>query len=90
MATGRAVVAADQGGMPELIENGVNGLLATPNDAPSFTRSIERLIEDPTLRERLGSAARETVRTRYCDTRVARQALDVYEGLVSRRSPAAS
>jgi glycosyltransferase involved in cell wall biosynthesis len=89
MATGRAVIGADQGGMPELIQSGVNGLLATPNDAPSFTRSIERLIENPELRTRLGSAARETVRTRYSHTRVVRQTLDVYEGLVSASSRAA-
>jgi len=83
MAAGRAVVAADQGGMTELIQDGVNGLLATPNDATSFTRSIERLIEDPGLRAGLGARARETVRETYGHTRLARLALDVYEGVVS-------
>jgi glycosyltransferase involved in cell wall biosynthesis len=84
MATGRAVVGADQGGMPELIQHGVNGLLATPNDAQSFTRCIETLIEDKSLRARLGSAARESVRNTYSHTRVAHLALGVYKGLVSR------
>jgi glycosyltransferase involved in cell wall biosynthesis len=89
MAAGRAVVCADQGGMPELIEDGVNGLRAAPGDAVSFVRRIEQLIEDPTLRARLGRAARATIERRHRDTDVARQALDVYQGLVAGRSAAA-
>jgi glycosyltransferase involved in cell wall biosynthesis len=82
MAAGRAVVAADQGGMPELIESGVNGLLAAPGEAASFVRCIEQLIEDPALRERLGRAARETVERSHGHTHVAREAVGVYRELV--------
>jgi glycosyltransferase involved in cell wall biosynthesis len=89
MAAGRAVVCADQGGMPELIEDGVNGLRAAPGDAVSFVRRIEQLIEDPTLRARLGRSARATIERRHRDTDVARQALDVYQELVAGRSAAA-
>ena len=87
MATGRAVVAADQGGMPELIQDGVSGLLARPNDAPSFTRCVARLVEDPALRASLGFAAKERVLNSYSHTSVALRALDVYEGLVSPQRP---
>jgi len=79
MAMGRAVVAADQGGIPEIIQDGVNGLLAEPGDAASFVRRIEHLIEDPGLRARLGSAAKESIRDKYGATDVARLALEVYE-----------
>jgi glycosyltransferase involved in cell wall biosynthesis len=89
MAAGRAVVCADQGGMPELIEDGVNGVLAAPGDAVSFIRRIEQLIEDAPLRARLGRAARATIERRHRDTDVARQALDVYQGLVAGRSASA-
>ena len=61
MAGGKAIVCANQGGMPELIQDGVNGLLATCDDAPSFTAQLERLIGDAALRQRLGSAARQTI-----------------------------
>jgi glycosyltransferase involved in cell wall biosynthesis len=89
MAAGRPVVCADQGGMPELIQNGVSGLLAAPGDAVSFVRRIEQLMEDPALRARLGRAARTTIERGHCDTHVARQALDVYQDLVAGRSAAA-
>lgn len=78
MAAGRAVVASDAGGLPELIEDGVNGLLARSEDVPAFVRQIERLLEDPGLRERLGHAARRTIEERYTDARIAQQSLDHY------------
>ena len=78
MAGGKAIVCANQGGMPELIEDGVNGLLATCDDAPSFTVQLERLIGDVALRERLGGAARQTVVTAHRHTCVAEQAVGVY------------
>lgn len=86
MAAGRAVLCADQGGMPELIQNGVNGLLAAPGDASSFINRIEELIDDSALRAQLGRAARATVERRHGDTHVARQALNVYQDLVAGRS----
>jgi glycosyltransferase involved in cell wall biosynthesis len=76
MAAGRAIVASDAGGLPELIEDGRNGLLAKSGDAQAFARAIERMIEDPALRERLGAAARRTVEERYTDLGIARQSLD--------------
>jgi glycogen synthase len=78
MAAARAIVASDAGGLPELIEDGVNGLLAKSEDVPAFVRQIERLLDDPALRERLGRAARQTVEERYTDVRIAQQSLDHY------------
>ncbi len=78
MAAGRAIVASDAGGLPELIRDGENGLIAKSEDAPAFARQIERLLEDPSLRERLGRAARRTVEERYTDTGIAQQSLDYY------------
>jgi glycogen(starch) synthase len=78
MAAGRAIVASDAGGLPELIEDGANGLLAKSEDAPAFVRQIERLLEDASLRDRLGYVARRTVEERYTDVRIAKQSLDHY------------
>lgn len=61
MAAGRAVIASDSTGMPELIHHRENGLLARTDDASSFVDCLDQLIEDPLLRERLGAAARRTV-----------------------------
>ena len=82
MAAGRSIVASAQGGMPELIQDGVNGLLATTGDAASFVEKIERLIGDASLRARLGAAARETIVRRHAHTDVAQQAVEVYRSAI--------
>jgi glycosyltransferase involved in cell wall biosynthesis len=78
MAAGRAIVASDAGGLPELIRDGENGLIAKSEDAPAFARQIERLLEDAPLRERLGRAARRTVEERYTDVAIAQRSLDYW------------
>ncbi len=83
MAAGRPIVAANQGGMPELIEDGVNGLLARCDDAGSFADAIERLILDADLRARLGPMARRTVEQRHRDTYIGKQSVAVYEATVN-------
>jgi glycosyltransferase involved in cell wall biosynthesis len=78
MAARRAIVSSDAGGLPELIEDGVNGLLARSGDVDSFVASLERLIEDRNLRERLGAAARRTVADFHTDERIAKASLAYY------------
>jgi glycogen(starch) synthase len=85
MAAGRAVVAARQGGMPELITDGVNGLLADTDSAPAFIRQIERLIGDADLRARIGRSARATILASHRHTHVAAQSVDVYRSIVAPR-----
>jgi glycosyltransferase involved in cell wall biosynthesis len=58
MAAGRAIVATDVGGVPALIDDGVEGVLVPPLDAATLSAAIARLLGDPIERERLGSAAR--------------------------------
>jgi glycosyltransferase involved in cell wall biosynthesis len=83
MAAGRAIVASRQGGMPELIDDGVNGLLADTDSAASFIHQIERLIGDEPLRRRLGVAARQTIETAHRHTDVAAQAVAVYRRAIA-------
>jgi glycosyltransferase involved in cell wall biosynthesis len=78
MAAGRAIVSSDQGGMPELIRDGQNGLLARSGDPTSYIACIERLIEDGLLRERLGTAARRTIERSYTDVHIARLSTEYY------------
>src|SRR5690606_3287463 len=58
MASGVPAVGARAGGIPDVIEHEVNGLLFTPLDLGDLTRQVRRLIADPALRERLGRRAR--------------------------------
>jgi len=59
MAMGCAVVAMDAGGVPELIEDGREGLLVPPGDAMALAAAVYRLTCDGPLRKRLGAAARQ-------------------------------
>jgi len=58
MAYGMAVVAADVGGIPEVVETGVDGLLVAPEDPDALAAALCELAADADLRERLGAAAR--------------------------------
>jgi glycosyltransferase involved in cell wall biosynthesis len=59
MAAGLPVVATAVGGVPELVEHGVTGLLVPPGDAGAFAHALGALLSDALLRRRLGNAARE-------------------------------
>lgn len=65
MAVGRPIVAARCGGIPEIVEDGVTGLLVEPGDVAGFASGAIRLLADPTLRERLGSSGRRSAEARF-------------------------
>jgi N-acetyl-alpha-D-glucosaminyl L-malate synthase BshA len=58
MCFGCPSVATSVGGVPEVVESGVSGLLVPAGDADALARGAESLIGDPALRARLGAAAR--------------------------------
>jgi glycosyltransferase involved in cell wall biosynthesis len=62
MSRGRAVIASRLGGIVDIIEDGESGLLVPPGDDVALAAAIQRLIEDPLTRERLGEAARVRAR----------------------------
>jgi glycosyltransferase involved in cell wall biosynthesis len=59
MARGRPVVASEVGGVPELVEPGVNGLLVPPGDAEELASAILTLARDPAGLRRMSTAARQ-------------------------------
>ena len=61
MAAGLPVVASRLSGIPELVTDGISGLLVTPGDAAALADALARLAGDSDLRARLGAAGRETV-----------------------------
>lgn len=58
MSYGRPVIATTVGGIPELIQDGVNGLLCAPGDVKCLAQKITAVVEDASLRARLGVTAR--------------------------------
>jgi glycosyltransferase involved in cell wall biosynthesis len=65
MASGRAVVATAVNGVPDLVEPGCTGLLATPGDPASMARSVLWLLEHPAEAAAMGAAGRERVRSHF-------------------------
>jgi glycosyltransferase involved in cell wall biosynthesis len=65
MAGASPIVATAVGGVPELIEDGVHGLLVQPCDPPALAAAITRLLDDRELATRLGQAARERQRAHH-------------------------
>jgi colanic acid/amylovoran biosynthesis glycosyltransferase len=71
-------------GVPELIRDGVDGLLVAPSDADELARAIARLVDDPALGRELGRAGRRRVLERYdLEKNVARLATIFDERLVT-------
>jgi glycosyltransferase involved in cell wall biosynthesis len=65
MASGCAVVATRAGGMAEIVEDGVTGLLVERDSARSLIAAVSRLLGDKRLRERIGGGARASVIERF-------------------------
>lgn len=61
LAVGTPVISTAVGGVPEVVEDGVNGLLVPSGDAAALARAIGRLTREPGLRERLATAASPSV-----------------------------
>lgn len=58
MALGLPVVASDAGGLPEIVEHGVTGIIVPSTDVPSLVEALGDLLKDPQRRTELGDAAR--------------------------------
>jgi glycosyltransferase involved in cell wall biosynthesis len=84
LAAGRAMVATRVGGTPEVVEDGVTGMLVSPRDPASLARAIERLLDDADLRFRLGAAGRRRVLGRFSMERMVRATEDLYREELDR------
>jgi glycosyltransferase involved in cell wall biosynthesis len=62
---GRAVVATDVGGTPEIVEDGTSALLVAPRDVAALSGALARTLADPALRARLGRAAFASASLRF-------------------------
>jgi len=83
MACGCAVVASRVGGIPEIIEDQVDGLLVEPNDPAALVDAVLRLLRSPSLRQELGTAARRSVERRFSRRVVCAQTAEVYREALS-------
>lgn len=89
MSWGVPVIATPVGGIPQIVTQEVNGLLIPPADIAALRAAIERLLEDPTLRVRLGNAARTTIVSGFSLEDAMRKLDNIYRrfGIVKRGEP---
>lgn len=88
MALGKPVAVSAAAGNLELVSDDINGLLVAPRDPMEWASAIERLLADPALRERLGSAARQTARVDFAMEKTVELTAAVYRTVLRCKGPA--
>jgi glycosyltransferase involved in cell wall biosynthesis len=78
MAAERAVVATRVGGIPEVVEDGVSGVLVPFGDPAALAAAAAALLAEPERRRRLGAAARRRVEAEFAVARMARELESIY------------
>ena len=78
MSAGRPVVATNGGGVPEIVEDGVTGLLVPMNDADSMAAAIDILLKDPERARNMGRLGARVVQERFTISKTAREIEDIY------------
>jgi glycosyltransferase involved in cell wall biosynthesis/GT2 family glycosyltransferase len=85
MQHGKPVIGCRTGGIPEVITDGVNGLLAEPGDQASLAAALSRIMGDADLRRTLGEAGRTAAAEDFSHIRMACDAEKIYRELISER-----
>lgn len=85
MLVGTPCIAAYVGGVPSLVQDGVEGLLYHDSDPFALAGKMEQLLGDPALAARLGANARDIARRRHDPQTVAGQAVNAYRQVLERR-----
>ena len=88
MGTGVPVVTSDIGGLREVVEHGVSGLLTWANNAASLAWGINQVLDDPELAAKLAREGQRRVKEHFGWDRIAGQTVEVYQRVIAeaRRS----
>jgi glycosyltransferase involved in cell wall biosynthesis len=84
MALSRPVVASRVGGIPEMIEDGVSGLLVPPNDPPALASAINRLLSDHPFADMMARRGHDVVHERFCIELMVNSVETIYDEAASR------
>ena len=85
MVLGKPVVASRVGGIPEVVIEGVNGFLVSPDDPQALARQIVKLLKDEDLRRRMGQAGKRMIDERFSAKRMVGDIVNVYEELLKTK-----
>lgn len=81
MAYGVPAVVTDVGGMPELVRDGVTGIVVPPKDSQSLSKAFETLYRDSDLRGRMGQASQQRIDQDFNTVETVRETGDLYKRL---------
>jgi glycosyltransferase involved in cell wall biosynthesis len=84
MSCGKPVVALNTSAMPEVVEDGVTGFLASPHDNADFVRKTLLLLDHEELRLRMGVQARERIERLFRWERAAKETLNIYQQTIEQ------
>jgi glycosyltransferase involved in cell wall biosynthesis len=85
MAVGLPVVATAAGGTPEVVVDGVTGLLVPPRDPDALARAVARLLRDSDLRRTMGQAGRVRAKQRFSIEETVRRTEELYTTLLKEK-----
>lgn len=81
MAAGLPVIGTRLGGIPEVIEENVNGLLLAPGNSEELAAAIEKLIADPAIREKMGRMGRKIYEEKFTAEKMVTNIESLYDEL---------
>lgn len=82
-ACGKPVIVSDVGGLPEVVENGVTGIVVPARDHEKTAKAIEKLVLDEKLRKKMGEAGRKRVAKFYDWNKNVEQMIEIYENILN-------
>jgi glycosyltransferase involved in cell wall biosynthesis len=85
MASSKPVVVSRVGGLAEIVDEGENGFIVSPNNPEEAAIAIERLVKDPSLRIRLGENGKQKVRKFYDWNKCVDSQIENYQQILSNR-----
>ncbi len=90
MAAGLPIAATAAGGVPEILEDGVTGLMVTPGDPQAMAEAILRILRDKALASRLAAAARSCAQSKYTPQAYRRSLTEFYLATLEAASKSAA
>lgn len=87
MAAGKAIVATNEGGVPEIIEDGKTGLLVPPANSSEMAKAIIRLLKNEKERKEIGKVAKESIKDNFTEEIMVNNIEQIYKELISIKYP---
>jgi glycosyltransferase involved in cell wall biosynthesis len=80
----RPVVATTVGGLPEVVQDGTNGILVPPADTEALAKALLALLQDPNRAKAMGENGRSLVETQFGWTQIAHKTAEVYAEVLNK------